>query len=54
MNRYKIKKKKDPKSIEDEYFDRSYLEVDKIICSTNLFPVIHPRQAKNIAGTWRE
>ena len=58
----KIKVKKDkangvyvpPCDDEDKYFDRSFLQVCKIISCTNLFPVIHPRQAKNVAGTWRE
>ena len=39
---------------EDKYFDRSYNKVCKIINCTNLFPVIHPRQAKNVVNTWRE
>ena len=38
----------------DKYFDRSYVNVCKILSCTNLFPVIHPRQAKNVINTWRE
>ncbi len=42
-----------PADDEDKYFDRSYLEPCKILSCTNLFPVIHPRQAKNVNNTWR-
>ena len=62
LNRWKIKVKKDkangvyvpPCDDEDKFFDRSFLQVCKVISCTNLFPVIHPRQAKNVSGTWRE
>ena len=37
-----------------EFFDQHYIVPDKILTSTNLFPIIHPRQAKNVIGTWRE
>jgi len=37
-----------------EFYDPHYKMIDKVITTTNLFPIIHPRQAKNVAGTWRE
>lgn len=60
MKRFKIKKEKNKLIAQvsnlDEgvYFDKNYLEVDKILANTNVFPVIHPRQAKNVVDTWRE
>ena len=36
------------------YFDKNYLEVDKILYCTNLFPVIHPHTSKKICDQWRE
>jgi hypothetical protein len=39
---------------EGTYFDKTFLEVDKILSCTNLFPVIHPHTSKKILDTWRE
>ena len=38
----------------DEAFDPSYIQVERIVFTTNLFPVVHPRQAKQTKGTWYE
>ena len=50
----------DEEAIQDEvYFDASYLEVDRIISSTEMFPIIHQKkvfvlfiQANEIKGKW--
>ena len=39
---------------EGMFFDKNFLEVDKILSCTNLFPVIHPHTSKKISDTWRE
>ncbi len=39
---------------EGTYFDKTFMEVDKILSCTNLFPVIHPHTSKKIVDTWRE
>lgn len=38
----------------ERYFDPSYCEVDRIIHTTELFPVIHPKKANEIKGKWTE
>jgi hypothetical protein len=35
-------------------FDTNYLEVDRVLHTTEFFSVIHPHQATLIAGTWKE
>lgn len=37
-----------------EYFDKSYVAIERILYTTLLFPVIHPRQAKQVRGRWQE
>lgn len=41
-------------NMDNTLFDPNYLEADKVLCNTNIFPIIHPRQAKNVVDTWRE
>ena len=42
-------------AIENEkYFDQSYLEVDKILQTNELFPIIHPKKANDVKGKWTE
>lgn len=36
------------------YFDPSFLEIDRLISSTELFPIIHPKKANEIKGKWNE
>ncbi|EGR27208.1 myb domain protein [Ichthyophthirius multifiliis] len=36
------------------YFDLSYIEVDRIIYSNELFPIIHPKKSNEIKGKWSE
>lgn len=35
-------------------FDQQYCEVDRVIHTTELFPVIHPKKANEIKGKWSE
>eukprot|EP00357_Protocruzia_adherens_P015827 CAMPEP_0115012704 /NCGR_PEP_ID=MMETSP0216-20121206/24912_1 /TAXON_ID=223996 /ORGANISM="Protocruzia adherens, Strain Boccale" /LENGTH=2334 /DNA_ID=CAMNT_0002381845 /DNA_START=106 /DNA_END=7109 /DNA_ORIENTATION=+ len=36
------------------YYDPQALEVERILYTTEMFPIIHPRQASQIAGKWQE
>jgi len=38
----------------ERYFDPSYKEVDRIIDTTELFPVVHPKKANDIRDKWNE
>ena len=38
----------------DDAFDPSYIQIERILFTTNLFPVVHPRQMKQTKGTWYE
>lgn len=37
-----------------QYFDKNYSAVERVISTTVMFPVIHPRQARQIKGKWQE
>lgn len=37
-----------------QYFDKTYVAVERVLYTTLIFPVIHPRQAKQIRGKWQE
>jgi hypothetical protein len=37
-----------------QYFEKNYLIVERVISTTVVFPVIHPRQAKQVKGKWQE
>ncbi|KRX04912.1 Chromo domain protein [Pseudocohnilembus persalinus] len=39
---------------QERYFDPTYVEVDRIIHTTELFPVIHPKKSNEIKGKWTE
>ena len=39
---------------EEEFFDPSYLKVDKILFTAEIFPVIHSKKANEIKGKWSE
>mmetsp|Transcript_39794 Transcript_39794/g.35512 ORF Transcript_39794/g.35512 Transcript_39794/m.35512 type:complete len:259 (+) Transcript_39794:509-1285(+) len=39
---------------DERFFDQSFVEVDRIIYSTELFPIIHPKKANEIKGKWTE
>lgn len=57
FNRMFEKKVAELEADEDDdthYFDPSYLEVDKILYCTEIFPVIHPKKANDIRGKWSE
>ena len=34
--------------LEEKYFDPSYIEIDRIIYASELFPIIHPKKANDI------
>lgn len=36
------------------FFDPSYIEVDRIIRTTELFPIIHPKKANEIKSKWSD
>jgi len=38
---------------EDRYFDPAFLEVDRVLCATEMFPIIHPRQAALVLNQWQ-
>lgn len=38
----------------DRYFDPCYVEVDRILTTTELFPIVHPKKANEIRGKWYE
>ena len=38
---------------ENKFFDPSFTEVDRVLCTTEIFPVIHPRQACQIGDKWQ-
>ena len=38
---------------EDKFFDPSFLEVDRVLKTTEIFPVVHPRQASLVAERWQ-
>jgi hypothetical protein len=48
-----IEKEIDPER-EEEYFDPSYVKVDKILSTAEIFPVIHSKKANEIKGKWSE
>jgi hypothetical protein len=59
LTSYKTGKSKLAKWLRDEGadaegFDTTFLEVDRILHTTEFFSVIHPHQATLIAGTWKE
>lgn len=39
---------------EQQYFDPSYTEVDRILSTTEVFPIIHPKKGSEIKGKWCE
>jgi len=39
---------------EQEYFDATFAEVDRVIQCVEIFPIIHPKKANEIKGKWTE
>ena len=37
-----------------QYFDKNFTAVERLLSTTVIFPVIHPRQAKQVRGKWQE
>ncbi len=37
-----------------KFFDQTYTAVERVLSTTLIFPVIHPRQAKQIKGKWQD
>jgi hypothetical protein len=35
-----------------QYFDKNYIMVERILSTSMIFPVVHPRQARSIRGKW--
>jgi hypothetical protein len=35
-----------------QYFDKNYVMVERILSTSMIFPVVHPRQARSIRGKW--
>ena len=38
----------------ENYFDQSYVEVDRLLSCTEQFPIIHPKKANEIKGKWTD
>lgn len=36
------------------HFDKTFVGIERILSTTQIFPVIHPRQAKQVRGKWQE
>ena len=39
---------------EDSYFDPTYTEVERILSTTDIFPIIHPKKSNELKGKWHE
>ena len=39
---------------DSQYYDPSYVLIDRIISTTELFPIIHPKKANEMRGKWCE
>ena len=39
---------------EDLYFDPTYTEVERILGTTDIFPIIHPKKSNEVKGKWYE
>lgn len=37
-----------------QFFDKNCIVIERILSTTLIFPVIHPRQARQIKGKWQE
>jgi hypothetical protein len=35
-----------------QFFDKNYIMVERILSTSMIFPVVHPRQARSIRGKW--
>ena len=35
---------------EDQYFDPTYTEVERILGTTDIFPIIHPKKSNELKG----
>jgi hypothetical protein len=35
-----------------QYFDKNFAIIERVLSTTLIFPVIHPRQAKQVRGKW--
>lgn len=44
----------DPFKEDNDYFDPSYVKVDKILKTAEIFPVVHSKKANEIKGKWSE
>ena len=51
LNRFK--RDKLPMLLEDDWFDPTFLEVDRVLYTTEIFPVVHPRQASLVSDRWQ-
>jgi len=39
---------------EDNYYDMSYTEVDRLVYCADMFPVLHPKKALEMKSKWSE
>jgi chromodomain-helicase-DNA-binding protein 7 len=39
---------------ENQFFDPAYMEVDRILSTTEIFPIVHPKKGSEIKGKWCE
>jgi chromodomain-helicase-DNA-binding protein 7 len=38
----------------ENFFDQSYLEVDRIVYCTDMFAILHPKKALEVKNKWTE
>lgn len=53
LNRFLKERLNRTQTDDSKVFDQSFLEVDRVLCTTEIFPVIHPRQALLILEKWQ-
>ncbi|OMJ68517.1 hypothetical protein SteCoe_34011 [Stentor coeruleus] len=53
LNRFLKDRLNRPTIDEGKFFDPNFVEVDRVLCTTEIFPVIHPRQACLIVDKWQ-
>ena len=39
---------------ENQFFDPQYTEVDRILATTDIFPIVHPKKGSELKGTPKE
>ena len=53
LSRFEREAERRQEEEEDRYFDPAFIEVDRVLCATEMFPIIHPRQAAMVLNQWQ-